>query len=134
MSKSESSKVHPLQLHLLETSYISFISGGEKRAALTNQLIGVYAGLFTTLPGGSFIGASVQESREKISLYEGTANSVSIASGRISYVLGLTGPCFPVDSACSAALVAAHLASSGLQRNECEQACVVAGGILEPGI
>ncbi|EGB03808.1 hypothetical protein AURANDRAFT_3803, partial [Aureococcus anophagefferens] len=51
----------------------------------------------------------------------------SVASGRISYLLGLIGPCFPVDSACSASLVAAHLAS-------CKQACVAAGGILEAGM
>jgi len=69
-----------------------------------------------------------------ISVYGGTANSASVASGRISYALGLTGPCFPVDSACSASLVAAHLAATALRRTECDQACVATAGVLEPGI
>jgi len=97
---------------LLETSYAAFIARGKHRSALTNKLIGVYIGLFTILLGGSFFGSSTEDA--KPSLYDGTANSVSIASGRISYVLGLRGPCFPVDSACSASLVAAHLATVGL--------------------
>ncbi|EGB04282.1 hypothetical protein AURANDRAFT_32788, partial [Aureococcus anophagefferens] len=107
---------------LLETSYAAFIARSERRSALTHRLVGVYIGLFTILLGGSFFGTSTHDA--KPSLYDGTANSVSIASGRISYVLGLTGPCFPVDSACSASLVAAYLAT-------CEKACVAAGGVLE---
>ena len=67
-------------------------------------------------------------------VYAGTANSTSIASGRISYVFGLTGPCFPVDSACSASLVAAHLAGTALKQGACGQACVAAAGLLEPGL
>ena len=124
MSRSESGTANLLQLQMLEISYLSFISGGASRSTLTNQLVGVYAGLFTILPGGSFFGASLKQSNAKPSLSQVTANSVSVASGRISYVLGLTGPCFPVDSACSASLVATHLALSGLQLVECEQACI----------
>ena len=109
MSRSEVKIVNPLQLILLEASYAAFLFQGYQRLALANKFVGVYMGLFTIMLGASFRG-SKNKSASKNSLYEGTANSVSIASGRVSYVLGLTGPCFPVDSACSASLVATHLA------------------------
>lgn len=49
-------------------------------------------------------------------------------------MLGLTGPCFPIDSACSASLVAAHVAFIALQKAECKQACVIGGGVLEANL
>ncbi|HWO63616.1 MAG TPA: SDR family NAD(P)-dependent oxidoreductase [Umezawaea sp.] len=55
-----------------------------------------------------------------------TGNLASVLSGRISYVLGLQGPALTVDTACSASLVALHLAVQALRRGDCEQA--IAGG------
>ena len=48
-----------------------------------------------------------------------TATTVSVASGRLSYTLGLHGPCVSYDTACSAVLVACHGALRALQLNEC---------------
>ena len=56
---------------------------------------------------------------------------MAVASGRISYTLGLTGPCFPVDTACSASLVALHVATRAMQLIECQRACVCGEGLLE---
>ena len=47
-----------------------------------------------------------------------TASSVAVASGRISYALGLRGSSISVDTACSASLVACHMAVSNLMRRE----------------
>ena len=122
---------NPLHLFLLEVAYSSFKARSFGRRSLANSLVGVFVGLFSVLPRPTSPSFQLGKPEGLLSLYEGTANSVSIASGRISYVLGLTGPCFPVDSACSSSLVAAHVGAAAVNQAECVRACVVAGGVLE---
>jgi len=64
-------------------------------------------------------------------VYAASGYAISILSGRLSFVLGLTGPNFPVDTACSATLVALHCAASATRLSECERASVCGLGILE---
>ena len=54
------------------------------------------------------------------SVYAAT-NSLSIASGRVSYILGIQGPCLTVETACSASLVALHVAMRSVQFGECTE-------------
>lgn len=67
-------------------------------------------------------------------VYEATAYALSVLSGRVSYTLGLTGPCFSVDTACSSSLVAAHSAVSALCLLECPHAVVAGVGLLTTAI
>lgn len=59
--------------------------------------------------------------------YSGVGNIKSTIPGRISYLLDLKGPSLIVDTACSSALVAIHLACRSLRNRECDMA--LAGGV-----
>lgn len=48
-----------------------------------------------------------------------TANSSSVAAGRLSYVLGLQGASASVDTACSSSLVALHMAAGDVRCSFC---------------
>ncbi|MEL6710182.1 MAG: type I polyketide synthase [Pseudomonadota bacterium] len=82
---------------------------------------------------GVFIGISQLDYREcllrqgAVDAYFASGNTHSAASGRLAYVLGLTGPCLALDTACSSSLVAMHQAVLSLQQGECELALV--GGV-----
>ena len=65
--------------------------------------------------------------RSGLDAYAFTGNTFSVAAGRLSFVLGLHGPCLAVDTSCSSSLVAVHLACQSLRSGECSLA--LAGGV-----
>ena len=84
-------------------------------------------------PTGVFVGLSYAEYMARLDGHpeelEGSvlANGSCVAGGRISYLLGLTGPSMVLDTACSSSLVALHLACQALRDEECDTA--LAGGV-----
>ena len=103
VSQAEASAMDPQQRLLLEHGYEACHSAHLDRTALLGSLTGVFLGIAATeyaqLLASSPAGDSV---------YAATGSTLSIASGRLSYVLGLHGPCVSYDTACSAALSAGH--------------------------
>ncbi|MGV9434969.1 type I polyketide synthase, partial [Nocardia sp. NPDC003648] len=112
ISPNEASTMDPQQFLLLETSWEALERAGVAPASLRGSRTGVYVGMM-------------------YHDYPANANSGAVASGRISYVLGLEGPSVTVDTACSSSLVALHAAAQSLRAGESDLA--LAGGVAVMG-
>ena len=109
------------------------------RGSLANQLVGFFLGMGGTIVSSGRDGANVGlgglgAMPKAPSVYSGTSGALSVASGRVSYTLGLTGPCASLDTACSSSLVALHLVSSALILDECPRAAATGVGLLTAGV
>ena len=94
---AEAQAMDPQQRLLLEVGYEAMHAASLRRGELLDRNVGVFAGIMNT-DFEALVGRG--------NVYAATGTQVSIASGRLSFVLGTQGPCASVDTACSSALVA----------------------------
>ena len=119
----EAVSIDPQQRLVLEVAWEAL----EHAAIPPHSLAGTPAGVFMAACGTDYFQALLARGEEAIDPYFASGTVHSMMSGRLSYILGLTGPSLSVDTACSSSLVAVHLACQALRRGECDMA--LAGGV-----
>ena len=123
ISRREAVSLDPQQRILLEVCWEALEHAGHSPRELSGIATGVFVGICTS----DYHSLLLNRSDESIDAYLATGTAHSIAAGRISYTFGFQGPNMAVDTACSASLVAVHLACQSLRLRECRQA--LAGGV-----
>jgi acyl transferase domain-containing protein/predicted O-methyltransferase YrrM/acyl carrier protein len=120
----EAVNMDPQQRLLLEVSWEALEHAGQAPDGLSGSRTGVFVGICS----GDYQRLSPHTlDPALINAYSASGTAHSIASGRLSYVLGLQGPAVSVDTACSSSLVAFHLACQSLRAGECRMA--LTGGV-----
>ncbi len=113
----------PQQRLFLECCWEALEDAGVAPDSLKGTPTGVYVGVSTSdyatmqTRGGDL---------SKMGTHYASGIAHSIVAGRVSYLLGLSGPSVTLDTACSASLTAVHLACQSLRNGETDLA--LAGG------
>ena len=118
----EAARMDPQQRLVLEVASEALDDAGQTREQLSGSRTGVFIASYHN-DYGRWLTADVNA----IDAYGSTGTAHSIVANRLSYLLNLQGPSLALDTACSSALVAVHLACHSLRSGECNVA--LAGGV-----
>lgn len=122
ISPLEAELMDPQQRLFLETVWKTIEDAGHSPSDLAGTKTGVFVGV-----GGHDYLEVLRDSNVDVVAYASTGNTHSVLANRISYLLDLHGASEPVDTACSASLVAVHRAVEAISSGSCEMA--IAGGV-----
>lgn len=125
ISPREAVAMDPQQRVALRVAWRALENSGVNPDDLTGCDVGCYVGASTMGYGPDL----AEFTNLTGHLMAGTA--LGPVSGRIAYTLGLAGPALTVDTSCSSALTAVHLAAQALRSGDCDMA--LAGGVCVMG-
>jgi acyl transferase domain-containing protein/SAM-dependent methyltransferase/acyl carrier protein len=123
ISPREALTMDPQQRLVLEVAWEAL----EHAGLSPERLAGTPTGVFLGVCNSDHFQRVIQRGPESIDAYLASGNAHSVASGRVSYFLGLQGPALSIDTACSSSLVALHVACQSLRSGETRVA--LSGGV-----
>ncbi|WP_437775825.1 acyltransferase domain-containing protein [Sorangium sp. So ce1097] len=123
ISPREAVHMDPQQRLMLELSWEALEDAGIAAGEIKGSPTGVFFGV-AWMDYGMLVHRAGPEA---LTQHSAIGFHHSIVANRVSYALGLEGPSLSVDTACSASLVAVHLACESLRRGESTLALV--GGV-----
>jgi acyl transferase domain-containing protein len=112
----EAARMDPQQRLLLEVTWEAIEDAGLRLEQISGSRTAVFVGISSF--EYSILETSFRD-RGEIDVHTNTGGSLSIASNRISYCFDFHGPSAAVDTACSSALVAVHLACRSIWHDGC---------------
>jgi acyl transferase domain-containing protein/surfactin synthase thioesterase subunit/aryl carrier-like protein len=121
ISPAEAREMDPQHRLLLEVTWEALERAGEN----IEQLKGSKTGVFVGILGSEY--DMIPRDPYQMNPYTGTGTTSCIASGRVSYMLGVHGPSVSINTACSSSLVSVLYACDALQSGQCDMA--IAGGV-----
>ncbi|MFG1800886.1 type I polyketide synthase [Micromonospora carbonacea] len=130
LSPREAELMDPQQRLLLEVAWEALEHAGIPPHSLAASDAGVFVGV-----GSDDYGRRLLEHLPTIEAWTGIGSAMCAVANRISYALDLRGPSLAVDTACSASLVALHLACQSVRTGESPVA--LAAGVnlvVSPGL
>ncbi|MFF3855649.1 type I polyketide synthase [Micromonospora sp. NPDC002575] len=130
LSPREAELMDPQQRLLLEVAWEALEHAGIPPQSLAASDAGVFVGV-----GSDDYGRRLLEHLPSIEAWTGIGSAMCAVANRISYALDLRGPSLAVDTACSASLVALHLACQSVRTGESPVA--LAAGVnlvISPGL
>ncbi|SCF13813.1 6-methylsalicylic acid synthase [Micromonospora haikouensis] len=130
LSPREAELMDPQQRLLLEVAWEALEHAGIPPQSLAASDAGVFVGV-----GSDDYGRRLLEHLPTIEAWTGIGSAMCAVANRISYALDLRGPSLAVDTACSASLVALHLACQSVRTGESPVALAAGVNlIISPGL
>lgn len=127
ISPREALSMDPQQRWVLEEAWHALEHAGIAPDSLDGSRSGVFVGATAR-----DYAARLQDRQAEtpIDAFYVSGNALNFIAGRLAYQLGLRGPSLAVDTACSSALTAVHLAIQSLRRGECGLAIAVGVNVV----
>ncbi|MER6849910.1 beta-ketoacyl synthase N-terminal-like domain-containing protein [Streptomyces flaveolus] len=127
LSRREARLLDPQQRMLLETSWEALERAGIAVRRSDRLDVGIYLGMMTS----EYSERNEDRSdMSRIDPYYITGGGLSFGAGRVSHLMGFSGPVLGVETACSSSMTTLHLAVQGLRNRECRYALAAGANLL----